>query len=93
MITLTAEDHATIERIIFGPPEPTEMSYAEQAYRAGMAAMAERCVKACEGTVTRPCGYGGQWEGYGPVKTERTGSECAAAIRALLNPKLTLIRR
>lgn len=42
----------------------------------------EACAKLCEEIVTHPPGHGGQWEGYGEVKTTRSGNECAAAIRA-----------
>jgi hypothetical protein len=54
---------------------------------ARMAADEERdaCAALCEEVVTHPAGYGGQWEGYGPVKTQRDGKGCAAAIRARSN--------
>lgn len=42
----------------------------------------EEDVKICEEVVTFPAGHGGQWEGYGPIKTQRGGLDCAAAIRA-----------
>lgn len=46
------------------------------------AAEREACAKVCEEKVERSAGYGGQFEGYGKLTGERTGSECAAAIRA-----------
>lgn len=45
----------------------------------------EACAALCEEVVTHPAGYGGQWEGYGPVKTQRDGNGCAAAIRERSN--------
>ena len=45
----------------------------------------EACAALCEEVVTHPAGYGGQWEGYGPVKTQRDGKACAAAIRERSN--------
>lgn len=41
----------------------------------------EKCAKVCEEVITHPAGHGGQLEGYGPVKTQRDGMSCAAAIR------------
>ena len=51
---------------------------------AELVAEAEReaCAKVCEPLLERPCGYQGAWEGYGKFKTQMTGQECAAAIRA-----------
>ena len=46
------------------------------------------CAALCEEVVTHPAGYGGQWEGYGPVKTQRDGKECAAAIRERSNDRV-----
>lgn len=43
----------------------------------------EKCAQLCEQVIEHPAGYKGQWEGYGPVKTQRDGLECAAAIRAI----------
>jgi hypothetical protein len=42
----------------------------------------EACAKVCEATVMREPGHRGQWEGYGPLKDDLTGPECAARIRA-----------
>ena len=42
----------------------------------------EACAKVCEELLERPSGYQGTWEGYGKFKTQMTGQECAAAIRA-----------
>ena len=50
-----------------------------------VAAEREACAALCEELVTHPAGHGGQWEGYGPVKTQRDGKACAAAIRARSN--------
>ncbi len=41
----------------------------------------KECASLCEQIVRHPAGYGGQWEGYGPVMTTRDGAACAAAIR------------
>jgi len=41
----------------------------------------EACAKVCEQQLERPSGYQGTWEGYGRLKTQMTGQECAAAIR------------
>jgi len=51
---------------------------------AALVAAAEReaCAKVCEQLLERPSGYNGTWEGYGNFKTQMTGQECAAAIRA-----------
>ena len=45
----------------------------------------EACAKLCEELLERPSGYQGTWEGYGNFKTQMTGQECAAAIRARSN--------
>ena len=45
----------------------------------------EACAKVCEVLLERPSGYQGTWEGYGNFKTQMTGQECAAAIRARSN--------
>ena len=45
----------------------------------------EACAKVCEELLERPSGYQGTWEGYGNFKTQMTGQECAAAIRARSN--------
>ena len=45
----------------------------------------EACAKVCEELLERPSGYQGTWEGYGKFKTQMTGQECAAAIRARSN--------
>ena len=42
----------------------------------------EACARVCEELLERPSGYQGTWEGYGKFKTQMTGQECAAAIRA-----------
>jgi len=43
----------------------------------------EECAKLCEVQVQRPAGYHGAWEGYGASMGDKTGTECAIAIRAL----------
>lgn len=43
----------------------------------------EVAAKTCEQQVQRPAGYQGNWEGYGDHMGDRTGAECAAAIRAM----------
>jgi hypothetical protein len=45
----------------------------------------EACARVCEELLERPSGYQGTWEGYGKFKTQMTGQECAAAIRARSN--------
>lgn len=45
----------------------------------------EACAKVCGELLERPSGYQGTWEGYGKFKTQMTGQECAAAIRARSN--------
>ena len=45
----------------------------------------EACASLCAEVVTYPPGHGGQYEGYGPVKTTRSGNECAEAIRLRSN--------
>jgi hypothetical protein len=50
--------------------------------RAIAAAEREACAKVCEKRVRRGAGYGGAWEGYGPMEGYMDGKECAAAIRA-----------
>jgi len=56
-----------------------------EAWEAATAAEREACAMVCEEVVTHQAGYGGQWEGYGPVKTQRDGKACAAAIRERSN--------
>ena len=55
------------------------------AMREAIAAEREACAKVCEELLERPSGYQGTWEGYGKFKTQMTGQECAAAIRARSN--------
>lgn len=43
----------------------------------------EKAAKVCEVKVRRDCEYGGRWGGYGDFDGDKTGPECAAAIRAL----------
>ena len=45
----------------------------------------EACAALCEEVVTHPAGHGGAWEGYGPIKAQRDGKTCAAAIRERSN--------
>jgi len=52
---------------------------------AAVAQEREACAKVCEVLLERPSGYQGTWEGYGNFKTQMTGQECAAAIRARSN--------
>ena len=56
--------------------------YTGDQLRAAILAEREACAKVCEELLERPSGYQGQWEGYGKFKTQMTGQECAAAIRA-----------
>ena len=52
-------------------------------YREAEQRMKERCAELCEEQVKRPAGYHGQWEGHGSWMDDKTGPECALAIRAL----------
>lgn len=54
---------------------------AEEIARFAAGEEREACAALCEEVVTHQAGYGGQWEGYGPVRAQRCGKECAAAIR------------
>ena len=64
---------------------PAEMEAMERQVNILTDALAqerEACAKVCEELLERPSGYQGTWEGYGKFKTQMTGQECAAAIRA-----------
>ena len=54
-------------------------------HKQAILAEREACAKVCEELLERPSGYQGTWEGYGKFKTQMTGQECAAAIRARSN--------
>lgn len=43
----------------------------------------EEAAKVCEAKVPRDPEYGGRFGGYGPWEDDKTGPECAAAIRTL----------
>ena len=58
------------------------LKYAEKFAELVRADEREACAKLCEELLERPSGYQGTWEGYGNFKTQMTGQECAAAIRA-----------
>jgi len=63
--------------------QPSQFGTVTLAYmQREVAAEREACAKVCEGVVERPSGYNGTWEGYGKFKTNMTGPECAATIRA-----------
>ena len=71
---------------------PAEMEAMERqvniltdALAEAVEAEREACAKVCEELLERPSGYQGTWEGYGKFKTQMTGQECAAAIRARSN--------
>ena len=67
-----------------------ELRWINERIAAEVAAEREACASLCEEVVTHPAGYGGQWEGYGLVKTQCDGLACAAAIRERSNaPELT----
>lgn len=53
------------------------------ARREGAAEAYKKAEMECEVKVRRESGYGGRWEWYGAHMGDRTGPECAAAIRAL----------
>lgn len=54
-----------------------------EVFRDGWNAALDEAAKACEATVERDAEYGGRFGGYGPFKGDRTGPECAAAVRSL----------
>lgn len=59
----------------------------EELYTAAQLEQARReereaCAKICEDQIEREAGYGGRFGGYGSFMGEKTGTECAAAIRA-----------
>lgn len=63
-------------------PIGSDRFYSARTVVALLAREREACARLCEEVVTYPCGHGGRWEGYGPVKTQRDGLACASAIRA-----------
>jgi hypothetical protein len=65
--------------------DPSSFMSYQEGYEAGRQAEREACAKVCEELLDRPSGYQGTWEGYGKFKTQMTGQECAAAIRARSN--------
>lgn len=60
------------------------MYVVEMAYQQGMAEGIEieraACVALCQERVEYPAGHGGLWEGYGPLKSTRSGAELALLI-------------
>ena len=58
----------------------TPLSIPSPSYEAGV----RRAAGVCREKVKREAGHGGRWEGYGSFYEEKTGSECADAILALL---------
>lgn len=46
----------------------------------------EEAAKACEQKVERDAEYGGRFGGYGNFMGDKTGPECATAVRALKSP-------
>lgn len=59
-------------------PRPEVLAKVKaDARREGMLAAAE----ICEQVIEYPPGYMGRWEGYGAVRSTRSGNDCAAAIR------------
>lgn len=75
------------EGILYRDCEPGEPLYTAEAVAAARVQALEEAENACRVKVQREAGYGGQWEGYGPSMTYRTGPECEAAIRALIGGK------
>jgi hypothetical protein len=67
---------------MMGEPTPEELHVFLRTWQKAIQAEREECAKLCEGLLERPSGYQGTWEGYGKFKTQMTGQECAAAIRA-----------
>jgi hypothetical protein len=82
---MTFEEHWN--KVLSGNPEIPifARSLAEAAWAAATTGEREACASLCEEVVEHPAGYGGQWEGYGPVKKPREGNACAAAIRKRSN--------
>ena len=87
---MTRDDIIAMAREAGLLPEKSNIAYQHPMYEfyierfAALVAVAEReaCAKVCEELLERPSGYQGRWEGYGKFKTQMTGQECAAAIRA-----------
>ena len=53
----------------------------------------EHCAKLCEEEVERDAEYGGRFGGYGNFMGEKTGSECAKDIRALIRTEVNYEER
>ena len=70
---------------MLGEPTREELDVFLRTWQRAMQAEREACAKVCEELLERPSGYQGTWEGYGKFKTQMTGQECAAAIRARSN--------
>ena len=66
----TAHDPASSEREILRMFEAVRSEAYEDAARV------------CDRVIERPAGYGGSFEGYGPMKTRMTAEEIQEAIRA-----------
>jgi len=49
-------------------------------WQAAWNAATQNAAEICKEIVTYPAGHGGSWEGYVPVKSTRSGKECAEAI-------------
>ena len=67
---------------MLGEPTREELDVFLRTWQRAIQAEREECAKICEQLLERPSGYNGTWEGYGNFKTQMTGQECAAAIRA-----------
>ena len=67
---------------MLGEPTREELDVFLRTWQRAIQAEREECAKVCESLLERPSGYHGTWEGYGNFKTQMTGQECAAAIRA-----------
>jgi hypothetical protein len=67
---------------MLGEPTREELDVFLRTWQRAIQAEREECAKVCEQLLERPSGYNGTWEGYGNFKTQMTGQECAAAIRA-----------
>ena len=68
-----------------GRKDNAETAIAEAyrcGYEAGRKDENEACAKMCEEKVERASDYQGRFGGYGAFMGEKTGSECADAIRA-----------
>lgn len=63
----------------------SDFHMASVVWDAAIKAEREACAKLCEEVIEFPPGHGGQWEGHGVVRSQRSGVDCADAIRKRSN--------